>query len=408
MTAHLLRLMWNRKRRNALLCIEIFCSFAVVAVITVLALSYVRNWGSSIGYRIDDVWNLETIPPGRADISGFPEGTGRTFTDMVGAVQALPGVRAIAAIAITPYSNDESVNVLHLKDGRLLTVAVNGASDDLPAVLDLEIDAGRWFSAEDTSDTINPVVINRKMATDVFGDADPIGQLLPEIPPPPETQNPRIPWHPHRIVGVIRDFRKNGEFVGSQDYMFGRIDLARGDFGNSVLVRTGPGVTAQFEERLQKSAESVARDWSLRARRLEDDRRSSLNVYLALLLVPGVIALFLLLMVALGLTGVLWQHVTERTREFGLRRAAGASATDVRRQVLAELGVMASFALVPGAILGLQAPLLPIPDYIVTGGTILTGVAVAVVAVYLVVLACGWYPSRMATAIQPAEALHYE
>jgi ABC-type antimicrobial peptide transport system permease subunit len=28
--------------------------------------------------------------------------------------------------------------------------------------------------------------------------------------------------------------------------------------------------------------------------------------------------------------------------------------------------------------------------------------------VYLLTLLCGWYPSRLATRVQPAEALHYE
>src|SRR4029079_3104954 len=129
------------------------------------------------------------------------------------------------------------------------------------------------------------------------------------------------------------------EFETPRDYMFGRIDLSRDQFGNNVLVRTAPGVSPDFEERLQKTVQSVARDWSLSVRRLEDDRRASNGLYVALLVVPGVIALFVLLRVGLGLRGVLWQNVTERTREFGLRRAAGASAHAVRRQVLAELVV---------------------------------------------------------------------
>ena len=35
-------------------------------------------------------------------------------------------------------------------------------------------------------------------------------------------------------------------------------------------------------------------------------------------------------------------------------------------------------------------------------------IAISVAAIYLLTLACGWYPSRLATKIQPAEALHYE
>ena len=46
-----------------------------------------------------------------------------------------------------------------------------------------------------------------------------------------------------------------------------------------------------------------------------------------------VISAFLILMVALGLTGVMWQNVTRRTREIGLRRALGARTTDVMRSV---------------------------------------------------------------------------
>jgi putative ABC transport system permease protein len=44
------------------------------------------------------------------------------------------------------------------------------------------------------------------------------------------------------------------------------------------------------------------------------------------LIVVSVIAAFLLLMVAFGLFGVLWQNTTQRIPEIGLRRAVGASA----------------------------------------------------------------------------------
>ena len=408
MTRHLLRLMWNRKRRNALLCVEIFFSFVLVAVIALIAVNYANNWRQGIGYRIDDVWNVKTVAPGQSDTGQFPEGTGRTFGDIVAAVRALPGVQSVAAIGIAPYSNSESRTGSHLQDGRRPQVSLNGASDELPTVLALELSAGRWFGPRDASDSIDPIVINERLAQDVFGDANPTGQLYPEIPPPLETQNPNRPWRPRRVVGVVREFRKGGEFETPRNYMFGRIDLSRDEFGNHLLVRTAPGMPADFEERLQKTAQNVAREWSVTARRLEDDRRSSNNGYIAVLLVPGIIAAFVLAMVGLGLMGVLWQNVTERTREFGLRRANGASAQAIRRQVLAELLVLASLAIAPGVLLGVQFPVLPIPEYVVSGRVILAAVAVSAVTIYLVVLACGWYPSRMATAIRPAEALHYE
>ena len=67
-------------------------------------------------------------------------------------------------------------------------------------------------------------------------------------------------------------------------------------------------------------------------------------------------------MVALGLTGVVWQSVTQRIREFGLRRAKGATIADVRRQVLVEMVIMTSLALIVGVALLGQLPLLPLPS----------------------------------------------
>ena len=79
-------------------------------------------------------------------------------------------------------------------------------------------------------------------------------------------------------------------------------------------------------------------------------------------MVVGTIAGFLLLMVGLGLTGVVWQSVTQRIREFGLRRAKGATIRSVRAQVLTEMMIMTSLALIVGVALIAQLPLLPLPS----------------------------------------------
>jgi putative ABC transport system permease protein len=123
-----------------------------------------------------------------------------------------------------------------------------------------------------------------------------------------------------------------------------------------------------------------------------------------------IVAAALLLMVALGLTGVVWQSVTQRIREFGVRRAQGATAVAVGRQVIAELLVMVSFAVAAGCVLLLQIPLLPLPPdvAVVPRGVFVTGVVLAVAAVYSVTALCAWYPSRLATRVPPADALRYE
>ena len=159
-----------------------------------------------------------------------------------------------------------------------------------------------------------------------------------------------------------------------------------------------------------KRAQAVAHDWSFEVQTLETMREDKLRQYASPLMVVGTIAVFLLLMVALGLTGVVWQSVTQRIREFGLRRAKGATIPNVRTQVLVEMVIMTSIALLAGVVLVAQLPLLPLPSdlNIVPAGVFLASIAISVAAIYLLTLACGWYPSRLATKIQPAEALHYE
>ncbi len=101
-----------------------------------------------------------------------------------------------------------------------------------------------------------------------------------------------------------------------------------------LFVRLRPGTPAAFEETLVKRAMAVADAWSFEVQPLDDMREDKLRQYTIPLMVVGTIAGFLLLMVALGLTGVVWQSVTQRIREFGLRRAKGATIPNVRTQVL--------------------------------------------------------------------------
>src|SRR4029079_4607096 len=119
---------------------------------------------------------------------------------------------------------------------------------------------------------------------------------------------------------------------------------------------------------------------------------------------------FLLLMVALGLTGVVWQSVTQRIREFGLRRAKGATIPNIRAQVLTEVAIMTSIALAVAVVLVAQLPLLPLARElrVVTAPVVVGSIVFSVFAIYALTLLCGWQPSRLATRIQPAEALHYE
>lgn len=114
------------------------------------------------------------------------------------------------------------------------------------------------------------------------------------------------------------------------------------------------------------------------------------------------------LLAALGLYGVLAYTVTQRTREFGLRMALGADATNVRRLVLRQVGLMtcvgAAIGLASAFALGRAAESLLFQmsarDPMVFAGATIVLVAVA--------LCAGLIPAQRAARVDPMTALRYE
>jgi putative ABC transport system permease protein len=125
------------------------------------------------------------------------------------------------------------------------------------------------------------------------------------------------------------------------------------------------------------------------------------------MLLGAVVGAFLLLMVILGLTGVMWQNVTRRTKEIGVRRAMGATRSDVHRQVVAEVMITAAFGLALGVAIVIQIPLLGISPG-TTFGPVLAATAIAISFMIILAGGCGLYPGWTATRVPPAQALHYE
>jgi putative ABC transport system permease protein len=140
---------------------------------------------------------------------------------------------------------------------------------------------------------------------------------------------------------------------------------------------------------------------------LAKTRRSMMRLRLVPMLSAALIAGFMLIMVALGMVGVLWQSVARRRREIGLRRALGATGHGVSLQVLGELLVVTTAGLLLGAALAVQFPLLGAIGW-VSNGVYAVAMALAALTIYGLTVVSALYPSWLATQVQPAEALHYE
>ena len=394
MIRHLLKMVWNRKRVNGFIMIEIFFSFIVLFIVMSAALYFFGNYRHPLGYSIERVWTIDPNPNLTRNSHRKEQAEG--MKQLLLMLKDMPEIESVAGTSVPPYSHSmwtsgEDYN------GRSVLTEIGGATDGMKEVLDINLTAGRWFSAEDNDTTFKPAVINERLAHDLYGAENPIGKELP--------------FDKQRVIGVVADYRKAGEFSELGNFLFQRIrtdDTASNFIPYSILIRVRPGTTAAFQERLVKAMESVNKSWTFDVAQVEHERDQDMKVRLTPLIAGAVVAIFLLSMVALGLIGVLWQNVSQRTTEIGLRRALGGTAGHVSRQIQGEQFVITTIGVAAAAVLVMQIPLLNLTGDTVTTDVYIAALAVSFLTMYAITYVCSMFPSWMAMDIEPAEALHYE
>ena len=136
---------------------------------------------------------------------------------------------------------------------------------------------------------------------------------------------------------------------------------------------------------------------------LPGQRATQLKRVLTPIVASGLVCVFLVVNVAPGLFGVLWQTIQQRRAEIGLRRAMGATAGAVSGQILGEILVVTTFGLTLGLLVAAQFSLLGVPV-----GVYGMAMLLATGLIYGLTTLCALYPSRLAAGIHPAVALREE
>jgi putative ABC transport system permease protein len=397
----MIKLCWNRKRAHALVASEVFFSFLVVFAVMTMAVYAVSNYRRPLGYDTRGVLHVTLVSIGSMLESESSQGDlARETWRLLDEVRRLDSVEAVAGLSNRLFDFSATAdNVEH--EGRRVQASYSDVTDDLAEVLRLRLTTGRWFEPADDALGYDPVVINEHLRRTLFGRDDPLGQRIT----PKDSKSARD----ERVVGVVEEFREDGELSGPEDYFFKRQRTTGPDRSMilNLVVRVRPGTTAGFEERLLDRLRAVSPGRTFQVEPVAKARRSFLRLRLVPMAALGLIATFMLLMVALGMVGVLWQSVSRRRREIGLRRALGATGRGVSAQVLGELLMVTSAGLLLGLLLAVQFPLLGILGWV--GGSVYTAaIVLSVILIYALTVAAAIYPSRLAATVQPAEALHHE
>ncbi|HYG62821.1 MAG TPA: FtsX-like permease family protein [Thermoanaerobaculia bacterium] len=398
MIRHLFKLVWNRKRANALLILEIFIAFLVLFVVATSSLYYWDSYRRPLGFDSGNVWDISLM----VNDSGFHwiPGQREGFSRLLEEIAALPQVEGAASVLLPPFGLCAATTQGFR--GRVLWSEYEEVMPGFDRVMGLHLVAGRWFRPGDEGLSWKPVVIDQDLARDAFAGKDPVGQVL--FPPDPATREPEM-----RVIGVISEFRMGGELSGTGKNFFFKLRPEEPWMRppHHLLVKLRPGTPESFEKELYERLQRAAPGWSFQITPLAQLREAALRSRLGRLVLGGTLAFFLLMMVALGLIGVLWQNLLQRTREFGLRRATGASGPQVRRQVLMEQLFLTGLGLLLGTLLVVQLPLLGFAGFL-SPEVFTAGLLTTLATMLFLTLACASYPSWRTSRIPPAEALRYE
>jgi putative ABC transport system permease protein len=385
MMQHIFKLIWKKKQRNFLMMLEIFLAFIVLFAVASLSVYNFRNYHNPTGIDIDNVWvahinyntdtmpNLESI---RQRLRSYPEVASFSFSS-----SNVPFAFSTSTTGLS-YNGVEAT-------GDILTV-----EPDYPDVLGVKMMAGRWFNWSDTVSKNKPIVITRKLKEQLFGDEDAIGKICGEIVPGQEPTG-------NRVVGVVDYFKHKSDYQSDDAGMFVPNDLKYNR--EALLIKLKSEQDAVFEARLAKDLVGIGKDWSVEIQHLDRMKSTQNQVIMIPLLILFIVCAFLVFNVALGLFGVLFQNIAQRRGEIGVRRAMGATKRAILWHMVGETAMIATFGWLLGAFFAVQFPLLRVFD--VEKGVYLWAIALATVAVYLLVVLCALYPSRLAANIYPAVAL---
>lgn len=400
MLRHLMKLIWKRKSRNLMLSLEILLAFVVLFAVAAFAIRNYQLYHLPTGFHYQDRWSVEvkmpdqgSVRPDQAQYDQFKRG-----------LLALPEVETVAFSTFGQYEMSTLETEFMQPDGsHKVRTAMLNVSDDFFAANAMQLAEGRWFSSLDDGADATPVVINRRLARRLFPGRSPLGLRFVD------GMSARDQSRPYRVSGVVEDFRPQGEYMTPAAFALVRLTPASEGRGfQSILLRLRPGTPRSFESALSTRLRQVRNDCAYTITPLADARTTMLHLQTLPLKVLAVIAAFLLVMVAFGLFGVLWQNTTLRIPEIGLRRALGADAGHIYRQIIGEQLLLSTGAIAVGALLLVQLPITGALGETLNWTVFAAALALSAAMIYLLSLLCSLYPGWRAARLSPTEALHYE
>ena len=347
--------------------------------------------------------NVILIFSGSTTSSGIRTGWGNAGTLKIEDAEAIrrevPGVVAVS-------EEIRSTTQVAAGNQNWLT-QVLGESADYLDIRQWQLADGASFTPQDVRSANKVCVIGRTTATQVFGNDDPVGQVL------------RIKNVPFVVTGVLTPKGLSAQGSDQDDvvimpYTSAMKRVVGGTTLRSINVQVGdarslPAAQQQIISLLRQRHNIRAGkddDFTVRGQQEIADMATAQSKTMTVLL--GAIAGVSLIVGGIGIMNIMLVSVTERTREIGVRLAVGAHGRDILSQFLIEAVALSSVGGMIGIAFGVGVSrVLSVyenwPTLISLSSIIVSFLFSAAVGIFF-----GFYPARKAAALDPIEALRYE
>ena len=346
--------------------------------------------------------NMLIIMPGSTNHGGVRGAAGSRKSLKYDDAKAIESkIKGIDYVSPTVSSSYQVVN------GNLnWNTSVEGVTPELMQIRALKVENGSFISASDMNKRSRVAVIGPTVAANLFGAENPVGQ------------NIRINNQPFKVIGITAS---KGQSIGQDqdDVIYIPLTTAQ---ERMLAITHIHSVNIQVSrpekmDQVQAEIENLLRQRHHIRAGMEDDftvrNMTSLmesfteNTNMITLLL-GSIASISLLVGGIGIMNIMMVSVTERTREIGIRKALGATSSNVLMQFMIESMVIG----IVGGVIGIASGIL-LSKAIGAFGGLTTTVDILPVLVSFsfavgIGLFFGIYPARKAARLDPIDALRYE
>jgi putative ABC transport system permease protein len=407
--------------RASLVVSELALAVLLLAGAGLLIRSFSRLLDVSPGFQTQHLLTMELSLPEKTYPDGAP--VQRFYTQLMAGVKTVPGIQAAGAVSQMPLADSYSSGSVFFEDSSIPDVPRLPELANLPYMeIDQRVATAEYFQAmgiplvrgrlltdADDASAALVAVVDTNFAHRFWPHRDAIGQrvavdAIPNVKP----AAPR--WR--TIVGVVGHVKHYSlDVEGREQIYFPHRQPLYGVYvprDMTLAVRTSvdpASVTSAIREQVFAIDKGLPLYNIATMDQLISNSVAQPRLNLSLLVAFSLLALVL---AAVGVYGVMAYAVTQRTQEFGIRMALGASPSNVLKQVFLEGGRLAALGLALGlfAALALTRLMASMLYGVKPTDPLSLGVAAALLA--LVAFAACYIPARRATRVDPLVALRYE